>query len=1159
MSAKNVFALLIGVNSYPGRAALNGCVADSVDMENYLRDTVAANNLQMLMLRDADATKDNITRGFMEFLTQATQNDVALIHYAGHGSREAAHPSFWHATPDRMNEVLVPVDGISANFEMQNPLADKELKWLIAQVAKKNPHIAVLLDCCHSGDGTRLAASFKSRFTAANQTQTREFDNYVFKNDAALAAAFEQTGQLDIKSGKHILLAACRSNQTAKELLVNGKQRGIFTHSITDALRLNSGKLTYRELIRLTSVKVVSAVQEQVPQLEPVLDSTQANMLFLGGTAARRTYYIVTKNAATGVWEMDAGSINGIVTSPYEPTTMAIYDQTANLDADTALPLTEAAVTKLDTNRSVLQPDNNNLLTANTYKAVPANMPLQRLKVRLEPETGNPRLFAGLAILRAAIATSGSGGKPSVFVEEVDECVAPDYRVVAYIHNGEYKFKVCNPFDDRPLIEQTTGFHEQAARSLVRKLEHIAQWERIRQLQNPASRINQGQVEIVILKTDRNPQTGEWSEYAAAELNNGILDIRYYEYEEEVEDESGRMVKQTFSSPELLVRINNHSANNYFASLYYLGSDFSCTNQLLQKYQLKAQQQDLPTLDGQAISPIVPPELVNLGVSEDKSTLKLLISTDDFNAEVYNLPSLGYARNMRTTLRPSQRQPVVKDWQTVSVVINVIRSFDHEGRKILQNNGVQINFPNGFNATVGISSDKQHENTRTLHRSALPLIPDELLQDLQVSEPVSLIATRGSAPNLNVLELNNIQNPDAVTPQTPITLELPITLKNNETILPLATDGEFYYPLGFATNSANGTSVVLERLVVEEPSKTERATRGLLNTAKIVFHKLIGQKVGFGYEYPYLSVVAVDEKGNLTYEPNKLQVAEKVKTANKIVVITHGITGETRAFLQPDRKKPASDLFLDLQQHYDLVLAFDYDSYSTGIRQTALDFKNRLAEVGLTAQHGKTVHLVAHSMGGLVSRWMIEKEGGNNIIQHLVMLGTPNNGSPWPKVKDWAAWAVTIGLSKITLVGIPLLVLNYLMDGAKKAAALDKVTDDMKPGSELLLSLAQSADPNVPYTVIAGNTTIMLKNLPDATGKLQKILHNLGIDHAHYQVLTQLLFREENDIACSKTSMSHVPTPRTPLPQMIIAACDHMSYFTTPEGKQKLMHTLRGL
>ncbi|HRI28052.1 MAG TPA: hypothetical protein PK715_08370, partial [Chitinophagales bacterium] len=252
-------------------------------------------------------------------------------------------------------------------------------------------------------------------------------------------------------------------------------------------------------------------------------------------------------------------------------------------------------------------------------------------------------------------------------------------------------------------------------------------------------------------------------------------------------------------------------------------------------------------------------------------------------------------------------------------------------------------------------------------------------------------------------------------------------------------------------------------------------------------------------------------------------------------------------------------LFLDLQQHYDLVLAFDYDSYSTGIRQTALDFKNRLAEVGLTAQHGKTVHLVAHSMGGLVSRWMIEKEGGNNIIQHLVMLGTPNNGSPWPKVKDWAAWAVTIGLSKITLVGIPLLVLNYLMDGAKKAAALDKVTDDMKPGSELLLSLAQSADPNVPYTVIAGNTTIMLKNLPDATGKLQKILHNLGIDHAHYQVLTQLLFREENDIACSKTSMSHVPTPRTPLPQMIIAACDHMSYFTTPEGKQKLMHTLRGL
>jgi triacylglycerol esterase/lipase EstA (alpha/beta hydrolase family) len=40
-------------------------------------------------------------------------------------------------------------------------------------------------------------------------------------------------------------------------------------------------------------------------------------------------------------------------------------------------------------------------------------------------------------------------------------------------------------------------------------------------------------------------------------------------------------------------------------------------------------------------------------------------------------------------------------------------------------------------------------------------------------------------------------------------------------------------------------------------------------------------------------------------------------------------------------------------------------------------------------------------MGGLISRWFIEREGGNQIVNHLIMLGTPNGGSPWARVEDW--------------------------------------------------------------------------------------------------------------------------------------------------------------
>ncbi len=115
----------------------------------------------------------------------------------------------------------------------------------------------------------------------------------------------------------------------------------------------------------------------------------------------------------------------------------------------------------------------------------------------------------------------------------------------------------------------------------------------------------------------------------------------------------------------------------------------------------------------------------------------------------------------------------------------------------------------------------------------------------------------------------------------------------------------------------------------------------------------------------------------------------------------------------------------------------------------------------------------------------------------------------------------------------------------------------MKPGSELILSLDGSNDPGIPYTIIAGNTSILLKTQPDGEGKVKQILANLGIDKAHYQVLTQFLFREDNDIAASKSSMTNVSAARNPIPQLVIAPCDHISYFTTDAGRKVILEWLK--
>ena len=68
-------------------------------------------------------------------------------------------------------------------------------------------------------------------------------------------------------------------------------------------------------------------------------------------------------------------------------------------------------------------------------------------------------------------------------------------------------------------------------------------------------------------------------------------------------------------------------------------------------------------------------------------------------------------------------------------------------------------------------------------------------------------------------------------------------------------------------------------------------------------------------------------------------------------------------------------------------------------RQGARALKDRLDAVGLGPDHSKTLHVAAHSMGGLVLRWFIEREGGDKVVQHLVTLGTPHAGSPWPTIQ----------------------------------------------------------------------------------------------------------------------------------------------------------------
>jgi hypothetical protein len=136
-----------------------------------------------------------------------------MFYYAGRGSQEPAPEEFWDIEPDRLNETLVCYDSRTADG---NDLADKELAYLIGKVAEKQPHIVVILDCCHSGSGTRDPMLQTEERRIPKSDRQRPINSYVFAPSEinALAPATRSPDAnpsgWNFPRGRHVVFSACR-------------------------------------------------------------------------------------------------------------------------------------------------------------------------------------------------------------------------------------------------------------------------------------------------------------------------------------------------------------------------------------------------------------------------------------------------------------------------------------------------------------------------------------------------------------------------------------------------------------------------------------------------------------------------------------------------------------------------------------------------------------------------------------------------------------------------------------------------------------------------------------------------------------------------------------------------------------------------------------
>ncbi|CUH99176.1 caspase family protein [Leisingera aquaemixtae] len=1154
-----LYGLLVGIDEYKSPVpALKGCVNDIDAVAALLREFGAEGDfaLELKLLKDAEATREAIIDGFRNHLGKAGPEDIVLFCYSGHGSQEKAPPEFWHLEPDRLNETLVCYD---SRDEGQWDLADKELSALIADVAASGPHVLCILDCCHSGSGTRAPLEEGAAVRRApTDLRHRPVDAFL---DGALVNNLDRSGGTPgagwgvVPAGKHLLLAACRSNETAKEVYEAGRPHGAFTAALLAALRQTRGAISYRDLLKRAEAQVRLRVAQQVPQAE-ASDPNDLQRTFLGGAIRQQRPHFTLRYDPKLGWVIDGGSVHGIPPRTGDETTvLLVFDLQAKPDTwrepEAALATADVDEVRPSLSRVRLQTRNVPLDQNSTYRAVVVATPLPALGVQLIGEPG------ALDRVRKALATSGPDGRQSTFVREVGPENEAEFRLKA----RDGTFLISRAQAERPLVAEIAGVGKEGARAAVQRLEHVARWKALAGLENPGSRLGVDPVEIAILQPAYESGKEVWRDTDPRQA----IRLEY------------RFSSGNWEQPKVRIELRNGSQHEVYCALLWLGEDFSVSSALIPGGTLHLPARGSAAVNGgEPVWGFVPEDKWREGRTEVRDVLKLIVSTEPFDATLFEQEEIeryALTRDAKAAalprsalerlaarlhfrgLSPTKGGESAPDWGTAELTLTVVRPLEaaEVPRADQQQDlgaGVTLLGHPKLSAKARLVSTT--EAGRGLGELGLPAI----LRDApDVSEAFLFEAPRGTDPGLGALQLIDVENPETVSADSPLLLRVQSQLRPGEHVLPFAWDGEFFLPLGAARQIDGGMEIELRQL--PEPSQTGAdVERGIVSSVRILFQKILSSKLGTEFDYPRLAAVSFDAEGKPSYDATGDLVRERVASSERILLYVHGILGDTLGMTSASRTEimVSSGPPQRIGDLYDLVLAFDYENINTGIRETARALGDRLVSVGLGAAHGKTLHVAAHSMGGLVARWFIEREGGDKVVQHLVTLGTPHAGSPWPTIQGWATTALAVGLNGFSQVAWPVRLLGDLVGAVE---AVDVTLDEMAPGSDFLTELGRNSDPNVPYSLLVGNTSV----IPAAveTGILSSLLAKLSPQRVLHAATALAFLKAPNDIAVSVASAKAVPEGRALVPQVQEAACDHISFFSSNSGQRCLLEVLQGV
>lgn len=258
LQAQTRRALVIGIGQQEDKAwgKINGDKDVAYVAEMLKGAMYKEENITRLVNRQA--TKVGIVGAFKRMVASCRQGDMVYIHYSGHGQQMT---DVHNDERDGLDECWIPYDACrkaSATYHGEKHLTDDELNVYLNAIRNKigaKGKLLVVIDACHSGDGTRgeddeIVRGVEDTLVVDNQNARGLYETF----EAIKSFFMGDNGKENIINTKAkplaerwITISACRSDQVNVEM--KSPAVGKLTYALWKELK-NSDKVNNDEFMR---------------------------------------------------------------------------------------------------------------------------------------------------------------------------------------------------------------------------------------------------------------------------------------------------------------------------------------------------------------------------------------------------------------------------------------------------------------------------------------------------------------------------------------------------------------------------------------------------------------------------------------------------------------------------------------------------------------------------------------------------------------------------------------------------------------------------------------------------------------------------------------------------------------------------------------------